>query len=136
MHEAELLCATPGRLRLRWQALGGGETTRNVLAAIGDLPGVAEVDVSTPRRRLLVRFDPALTSLTRLLEILAGLGALDPQPAGPTAARDGALDRRAAGDSQLLPARPPAPAFEVLSLAPGPSARASADSGAVPRSVL
>src|SRR3954464_4802533 len=116
MHEAELLCATPGRLRLRWQALGRGETTRTVLATIGDLPGVTDVDVSMPRRRLLVRFDPALTSLTRLLEILAGLGAVRLHQASPTAAHDGAIDGRAAADSPLLAARTPAGAIEDLSL--------------------
>src|SRR4051794_36858670 len=100
MQEAELLCATPGRLRLRWQALGHGETTSAVLAAMGELPGVTDVDVSTPRRRLLVRFDPAVTSLTRLLGILARLGAVVTHEASPSADRGGALDGRLPRGSQ------------------------------------
>src|SRR4051794_35963500 len=131
MQEAELLCATPGRLRLRWQALGEGETTSAVLAAMADLLGVTDVNVSTPRRRLLVRFDPAVTSLTRLFEILADLGAVITHQASPTAGRDGTRDGRRPRGSQPLSAPLMAEPPRTL----GASGPAPADGRAVPRPV-
>jgi cation-transporting P-type ATPase C len=131
MPEAELLCATPGRLRLRWQALDHGETTRAVLAVIGDLPGVTSVDVSTPRRRLLVRFDPAVMSLARLFGILIDLGAVVAQGAIPTDGRDAAVAGRRLLGSRSLSTRPMAEPPRAL----GRSTPAPADSSAGPRPV-
>jgi manganese/zinc-transporting P-type ATPase C len=130
MHEVDLLCATPGRLRLRWGALGRTATRSAVLQALHGLPGIASADVSIPRRRLLVRFDPAVTSLAQLLDTLAALGAV--ASSRSTATVGGGPPATGARDGDEVPRHRPGSRPPLVSAGDG---RTSAAGGAAPRPV-
>ena len=70
MHDTEILCAIPGRLRLRWPALVRADLRTAVESRLRALPGVTVVDVAAARQRLLVSFDASLTTLDQLLDAL------------------------------------------------------------------
>jgi len=124
MDNPQLLCAVPGRLRLRWDVLALAREREAVATALRAVPGVEQVDVSAPRRRLLVRFDPRAASVDGLLAALRRLRR------GPAASLAGPPRRNGRGAVALDERGQPIDA--TAAVAAGRRARPIADTAARP----
>jgi cation transport ATPase len=67
----EIVSHQPGRIRLRHDAIRGDAVLASrILDVIQHVPGVLDCKTSATTGTVLVRFDPSLTSVSRLLQIL------------------------------------------------------------------